>query len=155
MLQFENSSQFGVSMENTKKRYQTAGRAALLACLKEKATETPQGVYEIWRHMNEAGAQVGRSSVYRLLGEMAAQGTVRKYTAKGGSAYQFVGERADCSGHLHLQCLSCGRVCHLKCDCNEEISSHLRQTHGFLVDSGRSVLYGTCAACAGGGRSNA
>lgn len=142
-------------MENAKKRYQTAGRAALLVYLKEKTADTPQSADEIYRRLGEAGAGVGRSSVYRLLGEFSASGTVRKYTAKGGCVYQFVGERADCGGHLHLRCLSCGRVCHLKCDCNEEISSHLKAMHGFLVDSGRSVLYGTCAACAGGGNGNA
>ena len=142
-------------MQNEKKRYQTAGRAALLAYLKEKTTDTPQGADEIYRCVLETGAAVGRSSVYRLLGELVEAGVVRKYAAKGGSVYQFVGECAGCGGHLHLQCLSCGRVSHLKCDCNEEISSHLRKTHGFLVDSGRSVLFGTCAACAAGGRGNA
>ncbi len=142
-------------MESKKRRYQTAGRAALVAYLKEKTAETPQSADEIYRCVTAAGAEIGRSSVYRLLGELSSEGVVRKYAAKGGSVYQFVGERADCGGHLHLQCLSCGRVSHLKCDCSEEISSHLQKTHGFLVDSGRSVLLGTCAVCAGGGNGNA
>ena len=142
-------------MENMKKRYQTAGRAALLAYLKAKTTDTPRSADEIYRCVTEAGAAVGRSSVYRLLGELSEAGTVRRSRVGGAYVYQFVGEHAGCGGHLHLQCLSCGRVCHLKCDCNEEISSHLRKTHGFLVDSGRSVLLGTCAACARGGRGNA
>ena len=155
MLQFENSSQIGANMESKKRRYQTAGRAALLAYLKEKTAEAPQSADEIYRCVTAAGAEIGRSSVYRLLGELSEAGTVRRSRVGGASVYQFVGECADCGGHLHLQCLSCGRVSHLKCDCNEEISSHLRKTHGFFVDSGRSVLFGTCAACAGGGNGNA
>ena len=142
-------------MENQKKRYQTAGRAALLAYLKAKTTDTPQGADEIYRQLCGTGAVLGRSTVYRLLGELSEAGAVRKYAAKGGGVYQFVGERADCGGHLHLQCLSCGRVCHLKCDCNEEISSHLMKAHGFLMDSGSSVLLGTCAVCARGGSGDA
>ena len=143
-------------MENGKKQYQTAGRVALLAYLKAEATETPQTADEIYGALRKTDHTPGRSSVYRMLGELAADGVVRKYQAKGrGSVYQFVGEHADCGGHLHLQCLSCGRVSHLKCDCSAEISARLMKTHGFLVDSGRSVLYGTCFACVGGGKENA
>ncbi|MBQ2773618.1 MAG: transcriptional repressor [Clostridia bacterium] len=143
-------------MENGKKQYQTAGRTALLAYLKRETTETPQTADEIYRGVTAMEHAPGRSSVYRMLGEFAADGTVRKYQAEGGgSVYQFVGEHADCGGHLHLQCISCGRVSHLKCDCSVEISLHLMKTHGFLVDSGRSVLYGTCSMCAGGGEDNA
>ena len=143
-------------MENGKKQYQTAGRAALLAYLKRETTETPQTADEIYRGVTAMEHAPGRSSVYRMLGEFAADGTVRKYQAEGGgSVYQFVGAHADCGGHLHLQCLSCGRVSHLKCGCSAEISLHLMKTHGFLVDSGRSVLYGTCSTCTGGGEDNA
>ena len=143
-------------MENEKKQYQTAGRTALLAYLKRETTETPQTADEIYGALMQAAHAPGRSSVYRMLSDLAADGTVRKYQAEGGgSVYQFVGEHADCGGHLHLQCLSCGKVSHLKCGCSAEISDSLLKTHGFLVDSGRSVLYGTCSMCAGGGEDNA
>lgn len=143
-------------MENGKKQYQTAGRTALLAYLKRETTETPQTADEIYGALLQAEHAPGRSSVYRMLGEFVADGTVRKYQAEGGgSVYQFVGAHADCGGHLHLQCLSCGKVSHLKCDCSAEISHHLRKSHGFSVDSGRSVLYGTCSACVERGQGNA
>ena len=138
-------------MENGKKQYQTAGRTALLAYLKRETTETPQTADEIYGALMQAAHAPGRSSVYRMLGELAADGTVRKYQAEGGgSVYQFVGAHADCGGHFHLQCLSCGRVSHLKCGCGSEIAAHLQRTHGFVVDQGHSVLYGTCAECAAG-----
>lgn len=143
-------------MENGKKQYQTAGRTALLAYLKRETTETPQTADEIYGALLQAERAPGRSSVYRMLGEFAADGTVRKYQVEGGgSVYQFVGAHADCGGHLHLQCVSCGKVSHLKCGCSAEISDSLLKTHGFLVDSGRSVLYGTCSMCAGRGEDNA
>ena len=142
-------------MENEKKQYRTAGLDALLRYLEQHTKTTPQTARQIWRGILGGTHAPGQSSVYRLLSSLADRGTVRRSRVGGEYVYQFVGEHADCGGHLHLQCLSCGRVSHLKCDCNEEISSHLRKTHGFLVDSGRSVLFGTCAACAGGGNGNA
>ena len=138
-------------MENGKKQYRTAGLDALLRYLQKNTTGTPQTAGEIWCGVRGNAHAPGQSSVYRLLARLTDAGTVRRSRVGGAYVYQFVGEHADCSRHLHLQCLTCGRVCHLKCDCNEEISSHLRKTHGFLVDSGRSVLLGTCAVCAQGG----
>lgn len=135
-------------MENEKKIYKTAGRAALLSFLKEGAGDAPRTVDEIYRGLCAAGHAPGRSSVYRMLGELEESGLVRKSRAQGaGYAYLLAEERGDCHGHLHLQCLVCGRVSHLKCDCSAEIASHLLKTHGFCVDRGRSVIYGTCAAC--------
>ncbi len=141
-------------MENEKKHYHTAGRTALLTYLKANTCETPQAAVEIYRGLCAAGNAPGRSSVYRMLGELAADGTVRKFRADAegeGYIYQFVGAHGGCEGHFHLQCLACGKVAHLKCACSAEIAAHLMKTHGFAVDSGRSVLYGTCAACATSG----
>lgn len=151
MLQYENCSQIGVKMENEKKLYHTAGRTALLSYLKERASEAPETADEIYRGLVAAGTAPGRSSVYRMLSELAESGRVRKSRASGaGYTYQLVSESYDCHGHLHLQCLSCGKVSHLKCDCSAEIAEHLLRMHGFAVDRGRSVLLGTCAACGEG-----
>ena len=132
-------------MENEKKSYKTQGRAALLAYLKEKASEAPETAEEIYTGLCAGGHAPGRSSVYRLLAELAESGAVRKSRARGtGYVYQLSG---DCHGHLHLECLVCGKVSHLKCDCSAEIAAHLLKTHGFSVDRGRSLLFGVCAAC--------
>ena len=135
-------------MENEKKQYRTAGRTALLSYLKAHAAEAPRSADEIYRGISALGNAPGRSSVYRMLGELSGNGTVRKSRAAGeGYVYQLVGEASDCHGHLHLQCVRCGKVSHLKCECSAEITAHLLKTHGFLVDRGQSVLLGTCAAC--------
>ena len=138
-------------MENEKKHYQTAGRTALLTYLKKHTSDAPQAAHEIYRGLGGGASTPGRSSVYRMLGDLAQEGLVRRFRAGAeseGYVYQFVGTEGHCEGHLHLQCLACGKIAHLKCACNTEITAHLMKTHGFLVDSGRSVLYGTCAACA-------
>lgn len=133
-----------------KRRYDTAGRRALADYLKNNAAAAPQTVEEILAGLRARGAVVGKSSLYRMLGELLSAGQVRKFTGTGErAAYQVAGE-GDCHGHLHLQCLSCGRVSHLKCGCGSEIAAQLQRTHGFVVDQGHSVLYGTCADCAAG-----
>ncbi len=133
-----------------RKEYQTAGRRALLQYLKDRAVKTPCGANEIYEGLCEAGDAPGRSSVYRMLGALCEAGVVRKFRADAESeryVYQYVGAGEHCDGHLHLHCLACGKIAHLKCHCNEEISAHLMASHGFMIDSGHSVLYGTCATC--------
>ena len=132
-------------MENQKKMYQTQGRVALLAYLKKRASEAPETADKIYQGLCAEGCAPGRSSVYRMLAELSESGAVRKSHTEGKtSVYQLAG---DCHGHLHLECLLCGKVSHLKCDCSAEIAAHLLKTHGFTVDSGKSLLLGVCAAC--------
>lgn len=136
-----------------KKQYQTAGRTALVEYLKRVAAAPPRTADEVYAGLAAEGSAPGKSSVYRLLSGLAESGEVRRFrTEDGGSVYQYVGEDGDCAGHLHLQCLSCGKISHLKCHCSREIRDRLAESHGFLLDNGRSVLYGTCAICAKGGR---
>ncbi|MBE6595893.1 MAG: transcriptional repressor [Ruminococcaceae bacterium] len=134
-----------------KKQYQTVGRAALIRYLKRVCEAPPQTADEIYAGLSVEGDAPGKSSVYRILSALAASGEVRRSRSDaehGGFVYQYVGAAGGCDGHLHLQCLVCGRISHLKCHCSTEISIKLLQDHGFRVDHGRSVLYGTCAACA-------
>ena len=132
--------------------YKTAGRQRLLDFLEshpDRQFPVDELTEELGR-LSEAG--VGRSSkstLYRHLSELCDEGTVRKYRSDIQSAYvyQYVG-RGDCCHHFHLKCLSCGALVHLECTVSEELLSHISSDHHFKVDSGRSILYGTCEACA-------
>lgn len=130
-----------------KKRYHTAGRARLLAYLRACAEQPPRSADEIYQGLLELGRAPGRSSVYRMLGSLVERGEVKKFPAESGFLYQYVGAQRGCEGHFHLRCLSCGEVTHLECACSEEVAAHLLGSHGFVVDRGKSVLYGKCAAC--------
>lgn len=132
------------------KHYHTVGREKLIAYLRTHAADTPRGAQEIFTGLCADGDAPGYSSVYRLLSQLASEGTVRRLRAPApakGHLFQYVDAHA-CHAHFHLHCLSCGAVTHLECDCGDEIASHLRREHGFTTDRGRSVFYGTCAACA-------
>ena len=140
-----------------KKHYNTAGRTRLAAYLKGSTALPPQTAEEIYTGLCATRTDVkdtlpGRSSVYRMLSALCETGEVQKFRAgdrENAYVYQYVGCDRHCDNHLHLHCLSCGSVLHLECKCSDELTEHLLATHGFCVDRGRSVLYGTCATCAG------
>ncbi len=90
----------------------------------------------------------GKSTLYRHLSELCAEGMVRKYRSDVQSAYvyQYVGG-GNCCHHFHLKCEVCGRLVHLDCTVSEELLAHIRSDHQFRVDSGRSILYGVCEGC--------
>lgn len=132
------------------KHYRTVGRTVLVDFLREATVAHPLSAGEICEALSGRSGAPAISSVYRMLGELSREGVVRKYRAQEGESarFQYVGGGGGCSRHFHLQCTGCGRIEHLHCDRSEEWLSHLLHTHGFSVDSGRSVLLGLCADCA-------
>lgn len=140
-----------------KKHYNTAGRTRLAAYLKQVAAEPPKNAEDIYNGLcktctAEGSPAPGRSSVYRMLSALCEEGTVTKFPAGNGdgcSVYQHVSTHKHCDSHFHLHCLSCGNVIHLECKCSDDVAEHLLAAHDFCVDRGRSILYGTCAACRG------
>jgi Fur family ferric uptake transcriptional regulator len=134
-----------------KRSYQTAGRRALIDYLQTFARQLPRSADEIYAALSASGTTPGRSTVYRQLSELCREGKVRRFRADAegeGYVYQYVVDHGNCGGHLHLQCRVCGGVSHLDCGCSDFVAQQLLQEHGFRLDNGRSVLYGTCAACA-------
>lgn len=130
-----------------RQQYQTAGRIALTEFLKGHP-DRQFSAEELFLAVKER-ADVGKSSVYRHLGELCESETLRKFYDKerGVSVYQYVGRGCDCRDHFHQQCLHCGRISHLDCHATEEFARHLFLDHGFSVDCGQSILYGICAEC--------
>ncbi len=145
--------------------YKTSGRERLLRFL-EAHPDTPYTVDELAQALH-AGvsdsampARGGKSSLYRQLSELVADGTVRRdrevheradahADRHAAAVYRYI-PRPDCARHLHLQCMTCGRLLHLDCTLTEGLLSHIQTDHHFLVNMGKSVLYGQCDACARG-----
>lgn len=138
-------------------QYKTEGRQKLLSFLLNHPDKqyTVDEIREELSRINEDEDRltppkaIGKSSLYRQLAELCDDGTVRKFRAEAQASfvYQFVGQ-TDCGHHFHLKCLVCGRLVHLECKLSDELLEHIREEHGFRVDSGRSILYGCCEDCA-------
>ncbi len=92
---------------------------------------------------------IGKTTVYRTLQKLVNDGKVRKFTAdKSDSAcFQYINNTGHCHEHFHLKCTDCGQLLHLDCQRAEQLTSHISAEHGFLLNTGRTILYGTCAKC--------
>lgn len=129
--------------------YQTRQSRHILDMLKVHQAECLTAE-DIYRLLKDSGEGVGQTTVYRHLERLCADGTVRKYLGgEGGRAsYQFVGRETPCAAHFHLKCTACGELFHADCAFLNELSERILNAHGFMLDGGKTVFYGLCAACA-------
>ena len=131
--------------------YSTRQKRELLAFLEERGLGHFT-VDEVVFAMQGRGERVGRSTVYRYLETLAAQGSVRKYQdTQGVTQYQHVTDDMACDAHFHMLCKRCGSLMHVDCERMGGIAEHLMRAHGFELDPRETVLVGLCAACRGGG----
>ncbi|MBO5203852.1 MAG: transcriptional repressor [Clostridia bacterium] len=98
--------------------------------------------------INADGHVPGKSTVYRLMTKLVAEGTVKRFV-RGNSrkfAYQIVmGEHCDC--HLHLKCMGCGRLIHLDESVSDELLDKVKSISDFSINEEATVLFGSCADC--------
>lgn len=124
-------------------RYKTKHHDSVLAILLENPLRcfTVDGLCE---SLDEEGRKMGRTTVYRQLEKMTADGLALKYISEKGEAasYRLCGE--NCRLHLHLKCLDCGALTHLDCAAAESFSQHLLENHSFRLDPTKTVIYGHC-----------
>ncbi len=129
------------------KQYKTQGKNKLEAFL----SSHPDAHYTVEQICVAVNGDIhAKSSIYRNLSALVDSGRVRKFKGEGEPSwvYQYIGEGNSCRNHFHLKCIECGHLEHLDCHMGIDMCSHVREHHGFTVDSGRSILYGVCAECA-------
>lgn len=104
---------------------------------------------DIFNMMKENSLDVNKTTVYRNLDKLEAEGKLQKYKLPEAhvSYYRYIDDQKDCRDHLHMQCARCGRIFHLNCDFMDEIRNHLQTEHGFLLDCNESLLVGYCKEC--------
>lgn len=127
--------------------YMTKGRRQILAFL-EKNQDKQLTAEDVFVALGKDAP--GQSSVYRILSSLADDGAVRRERRENGEGvlYQYA-ENLGCDEHFHLKCTECGKVVHLRCDLIDDLARHILTDHGFIVDKGRSVIYGKCEKCGG------
>lgn len=126
--------------------YNTRQRELVLACIRD--TRGHVTVLDIVNRLEESGTHVGISTVYRHLDKLVRGGVVRKFNSgDGGSACYQMTENAGCDDCFHLKCTGCGELIHMNCEFFHGLDEHIKDHHGFTVDSGKTVLYGRCGDC--------
>ena len=99
--------------------------------------------------MQVENCQINLTTVYRNLDKLTEEGTLirYKYADDNCCMYQYAGDSDKCQHHLHMKCQNCGKIFHLECDFMNEISKHLLEDHGFILDCKGSVMIGSCEDC--------
>ncbi len=133
------------------KSYSTIGHKKIMEYLSDNKDKVVT-VNDINAYLEKQGTKVNSSTIYRYLNKLSDDGRVMKYVASKGemSTFQYVGDKVQsCREHLHLRCVSCGKIIHLDCSFMDEISNHIMEHHGFELQCESSVLYGMCSECRG------
>ena len=128
-----------------KREYHTKQMDTLLSFLKSNP-DKHYSVYEIAE--NICLGELGKSTVYRLIGKLVDKGYVRRFVKNGTK--QFVYQYVNCShlcSHLHLKCVDCGKIIHLDMNISEELEKKIYSESGFSVDEHKTMLYGKCGKC--------
>lgn len=130
--------------------YQTRHRKALLSFL-ESAQGRHVAASDIHHHFRQLGMTIGISTIYRHLERMVDEGLVNQYLLDKADAacFEYVGPHVEdhTSPCFHLKCESCGKLIHVHCDELNQIHNHMRQKHGFDINTMRTVFYGQCDQC--------
>lgn len=126
--------------------YNTRQKAELVSYL----SEHPNQSFSVENVVFALHGQVGRTTVYRTLEQMAESGRARKYrNAAGVTQYQFVSDSNEADAQMHMLCQKCGSLKHVECEFVSELDAHVRSEHGFAIDPAQTVIVGVCNECAG------
>lgn len=130
--------------------YKTEQRKVLIDYL-TKHSETPVTIEELilaLQNENEVAKLPGRSTVYRLMTKLVAEGVVKRFV-QGHSRhfyYQIVTSH-HCHEHIHMKCTACGKLYHMDDEETEKILTEVFQKASFMIDREETTLYGTCGGC--------
>lgn len=133
---------------NLGKEYNTKARNFILNFLENNAQKTVS-VSEVMDFLHSKDISVNTTTVYRFLNKLNSQKKVIKVTDKKGkrATYQLIGQKKSCNEHIHIQCVSCGKLEHIECEFMKQIREHILEEHGFQIKCEGSVLYGICSDC--------
>ena len=125
--------------------YMTRQQQAVLKCI-ESCPGGRATAMDLMQMLRQEGQTVGRSTVYRQLEKLVAQGKVHKLLTEEGACYQYCDKTVhrDC---FLLQCEGCGAIFHMDCSHLGELYGHLLESHGFAINPRRTMFYGLCGKC--------
>ncbi len=127
--------------------YKTDSKKDLISFMK-KHSERHFTVDEIIKEMMNEGFEPSRSTVYRLVSKLTADGTLRRFESKGKDSfvYQYAAFEHNCEMHFHLKCVRCGKLVHMECEKMNHLKEHILSDHGFLI-GGDALINGVCYDC--------
>ena len=130
------------------KEYTTKVKTWLMDYFHEHSEER-NSAKDISMKMKKDGLVVNLSTIYRNLEKLVEEHVLSFEEIPGMEERKYVLHKPEmeCSHHLHMHCIRCGKVFHLNCSFMDEIAHHLNEEHGFVIDCEKSVLMGLCEEC--------
>lgn len=123
------------------KTYKTRQREEILSIFERE----PDRCFSARELITEGGLSAAQATVYRTLSMLTDEGTIRRFKSSiGGDCYKLACRHDD---HIHFVCNRCGEMIHSDCEFIGKMADHLLASHGFTLDTGNTVIYGTCAKC--------
>ncbi len=113
--------------------------------------ETSVTAGEIADHFKNSDTPIALTTIYRHLDKLESNGEVLRSVLDGvsGARYQYTGDRGA-GERFYLKCEGCGELARLSCGEVSTFRRHISDEHDFQISAVRTVLYGTCKACARG-----
>jgi Fur family ferric uptake transcriptional regulator len=103
---------------------------------------------EIEQELATRGIPVGTATVYRTLDVLLKSGlVVERDFGEGFKRYE---PARGIPQHEHLLCTVCGRVTEFRDERLERMTTLLAESHGFVRQRHRLVIYGLCGECSRG-----
>jgi Fur family ferric uptake transcriptional regulator len=95
--------------------------------------------------LHDAGSPIGLATVYRALGDLAAEGDADSLQSPDGEALY----RTCATGghHHHLICRVCGKTVEIAADAVESWAHDVAAQNGFTAPSHVVDVFGLCAEC--------
>ncbi|MFT2753133.1 Fur family transcriptional regulator [Clavibacter sp. Sh2088] len=95
--------------------------------------------------LHDAGSPIGLATVYRALGDLAAEGDADSLQSPEGEALY---RTCDTGGHHHhLICRVCGKTVEIAADEVESWAHDVAARNGFTAPSHVVDVFGLCAEC--------
>jgi Fur family ferric uptake transcriptional regulator len=95
--------------------------------------------------LHDAGSPIGLATVYRALGDLAAEGDADSLQSPDGEALY---RTCDTGGHHHhLICRVCGKTVEIAADEVESWAHDVAARNGFTAPTHVVDVFGLCAAC--------
>ena len=100
---------------------------------------------ELIEAMASKGLKVGTATVYRTIDVMLESGFVVERDR--GEGFRRFEPNRELPHHEQLLCTVCGRVEEFRDAALERMTNRIAESHGFVRERHRLVVYGTCAEC--------
>lgn len=100
---------------------------------------------EISRELSVRNLRAGTATVYRTLELLVTSGLV--VARDFGEGFRRYEAARDAPHHEHLICTRCGQVREFRDERLERMTTLLAEAHGYVRQSHRLVIHGTCDDC--------